>query len=112
MDRKLKFNESHEWIKDNGNGTITIGISDHAQQLLGDVVFVDLPKVGRKVKIGEGFSLVESAKVVSNIYAPVNGEIVEVNKILERKPELINEEPFNGGWIVKIKLTDNCNLDH
>ncbi|MDD1780380.1 glycine cleavage system protein GcvH [Enterovibrio sp. ZSDZ35] len=112
MDASMKFAQSHEWVKDNGDGTVTVGISDHAQSLLGDVVFVDLPEVGSEVEVGEGFSLVESVKAASDIYGPVNGEVVEVNEDLEDSPELVNEEPFEGGWIAKIKLAEDSNLDH
>ncbi|PMN70316.1 glycine cleavage system protein GcvH [Enterovibrio norvegicus] len=112
MDATLKFAESHEWVKDNGDGTVTVGISEHAQTLLGDVVFVDLPDVGSEVEVGEGFSLVESVKAASDIYGPVNGEVVEVNEDLEDSPELVNEAPFEGGWIAKIKLAEDSNLDH
>jgi len=97
MDATLKFSESHEWVKDNGDGTVTMGITDHAQGLLGDVVFVDLPEVGDSTEKGEGFSLVES---------------VAINDDLEDSPELVNDEPFEGGWIAKIKLADDTNLDH
>ncbi|MEL6114047.1 MULTISPECIES: glycine cleavage system protein GcvH [Photobacterium] len=102
----LKFTESHEWVRDNGDGTITMGITDHAQGLLGDVVFVDLPEVGDSTEAGESFSLVESVKAASDIYAPVTGEIVEINEELSDSPELINEAPFEGGWIAKIKIAD------
>ncbi|QUJ70242.1 glycine cleavage system protein GcvH (plasmid) [Photobacterium sp. GJ3] len=102
----LKFTESHEWVRDNGDGTITMGITDHAQGLLGDVVFVDLPEVGDSTEAGESFSLVESVKAASDIYAPVTGEIVAINEDLSDSPELINEEPFEGGWIAKIKIAD------
>ncbi|MDF2183441.1 glycine cleavage system protein GcvH [Grimontia hollisae] len=112
MDATLKFTESHEWVKDNGDGTVTVGISAHAQELLGDVVFVDLPEVGSDVEIGESFSLVESVKAASDIYGPVNGEVIEVNEALEDSPELVNEAPFEGGWIAKIKLVNDSNLDH
>jgi len=106
MEKTLKFAESHEWVRDNGDGTITMGISEHAQGLLGDVVFVDLPEVGDATEAGETFSLVESVKAASDIYAPVTGEIVEINEDLEDSPELINDEPYEGGWIAKIKITD------
>lgn len=106
MENTLKFAESHEWVRDNGDGTITMGISNHAQGLLGDVVFVDLPEVGDSVEAGETFSLVESVKAASDIYAPVTGEIVEINEELEDSPELVNEEPYKGGWIAKIKISD------
>ncbi|EGU41946.1 glycine cleavage system protein H [Vibrio ichthyoenteri ATCC 700023] len=106
MDKTLKFTDSHEWVRDNGDGTVTIGISEHAQEMLGDVVFVDLPEIEAQIDAGENFSLVESVKAASDIYAPVTGEIIEVNEELEDSPELINEEPYEGGWIVKVKLSD------
>ncbi|OEE78527.1 glycine cleavage system protein GcvH [Vibrio genomosp. F6] len=112
MDNTLKFAESHEWVKDNGDGTVTIGISEHAQEMLGDVVFVDLPEEGDEVEAGESFSLVESVKAASDIYAPVTGEIVAINEELEDSPELINEESYEGGWIVKVKLADASELDN
>lgn len=112
MDNTLKFAESHEWVKDNGDGTVTIGISQHAQQMLGDVVFVDLPEVESEIDAGESFSLVESVKAASDIYAPITGEIVEVNEELEDSTELINEEPYEGGWIVKVKMSDASELDN
>ncbi|OOE98966.1 glycine cleavage system protein H [Salinivibrio sp. MA351] len=112
MDATLKYSESHEWVKDNGDGTVTMGITDHAQGLLGDVVFVDLPELGDSTEKGESFSLVESVKAASDIYAPVDGEVVAINDDLEDSPELVNDEPFEGGWIAKIKLADDTNLDH
>jgi glycine cleavage system H protein len=112
MDNTLKFAESHEWVRDNGDGTVTIGISEHAQEMLGDVVFVDLPEVESEIEAGESFSLVESVKAASDIYAPISGEIVEVNEELEDSPELINEESYEGGWIVKVKMSDASELDN
>lgn len=106
-----RFAPSHEWVLDNGDGTVTMGVSDHAQELLGDVVFVELPEVGREVEAGEEFSLVESVKAASDIYSPVSGEIVAINEALEDEPETVNSEPFDGGWIVKIKLADAAELD-
>lgn len=107
----LKYTASHEWILDNGDGTVTIGITDHAQELLGDVVFVEVPEVGRAVNKGEEFSLVESVKAASDIYSPVTGEVVAVNEALEDAPETINESAFEDGWIAKIKLSDASELD-
>ncbi|USD68060.1 glycine cleavage system protein GcvH [Vibrio sp. SCSIO 43136] len=112
MDKTLKFADSHEWVRDNGDGTVTIGISEHAQEMLGDVVFVDLPDVGDEIEAGDSFSLVESVKAASDIYAPVTGEILEINEELEDSPELINEESYEGGWIVKVKLADAGELDN
>ena len=111
MDKTLKFTDSHEWVRDNEDGTVTIGISAHAQEMLGDVVFVDLPDVEDEVESGESFSLVESVKAASDIYSPVTGIIVEINEELEDSPELINEEPYDGGWIVKVKLSDPSELN-
>lgn len=106
----LKYAASHEWVLDNGDGTVTVGISDHAQELLGDVVFVELPEIGREVSKGEEFSLVESVKAASDIYAPVSGEVVAVNEALEDAPETVNESAFADGWIAKIKLSDESEL--
>ncbi|XDF79000.1 glycine cleavage system protein GcvH [Aliivibrio fischeri] len=111
MEKDLKFTTSHEWVRDNGDGTVTVGISDHAQRLLGDVVFVDLPEVDDEVTAGEGFSLVESVKAASDIYSPVTGVIVEINEELEDSPELVNEEPYESGWIARIKLSDSSELE-
>ncbi|MDI3325472.1 glycine cleavage system protein GcvH [Pontibacterium granulatum] len=108
----LKYAASHEWVLDNGDGTVTVGISDHAQELLGDVVFVELPEVGREVEQGEEFSLVESVKAASDIYSPVSGEVVAVNEDLEDAPETVNDEAFEGGWIAKIKLAEGADLSH
>ena len=112
MDNTLKFADSHEWVKDNGDGTVTIGISEHAQEMLGDVVFVDLPDTGDEIEAGESFSLVESVKAASDICAPISGEIVEINEELEDSPELINEESYEGGWIVKVKMSDASELNN
>jgi len=106
-----KYAESHEWARDNGDGTVTIGITDHAQELLGDVVFVELPEVGAAIEAGTEFSLVESVKAASDIYAPVSGEVIEVNEALEDAPELVNEDSFEGAWIAKVKLSDASELD-
>lgn len=105
MDKTLKFTESHEWVRDNGDGTVTIGISEHAQEMLGDVVFVELPEIDAEIDAGDSFSLVESVKAASDIYAPVT-VVIEVNEDLQNSPELINEEPYDGGWIVKVKMSD------
>ncbi|WP_372880228.1 glycine cleavage system protein GcvH [Psychromonas sp.] len=112
MENTLKFADTHEWVLDNGDGTVTVGISNQAQQLLGDVVFVDLPEVGDETEAGETFSLVESVKAASDLYAPVTGEIIEINEELENSPELINESPYSAGWIVKIQVADMGELDN
>lgn len=105
VETDYKYASSHEWVKNNNDGTVTVGISHHAQDLLGDVVFVELPEEGDEITAGEHFSLVESVKAASDIYAPVSGEIIEINEALEDAPELINESAFVEGWIAKVKLS-------
>ena len=101
----LKYTKSHEWVRVAGN-TATIGITDHAQQELTDIVFVELPDVGRQVKAGEACAVVESVKTASDIYAPVSGEIMETNKSVVDEPALTNSEPYDQGWFFKIKLSN------
>jgi glycine cleavage system H protein len=106
----LKYTKSHEWVRVSGD-TATVGISDHAQQELTDVVFVELPEVGRKLKAGDACAVVESVKTASDIYSPVSGEIVEVNKPVTDDPALVNAEPYAGGWFFKIKLSNPAELN-
>ena len=106
-----KYTKEHEWAKSDGASTVTVGITDHAQELLTDVVYVELPAVGRKVKKMQPFAVVESVKSVSDIFAPVSGEVMEVNQALEATPELINRDAFGEGWIAKIKMDDPSELD-
>jgi len=101
----LKYAKSHEWVRVSGDFA-TVGITDHAQHELTDVVFVELPDVGRKVKAGEACAVVESVKTASDIYSPVGGEIIEINKAAANDPALVNREPFAGGWFFKIKLAN------
>lgn len=105
----LKYTDQHEWLKLDGD-VATIGITDYAQAALGDLVFVELPAKGRKVKAGESFVVVESVKAASEVYAPISGEVVEVNEALTKTPELINSGPYEGGWICKIKASDQGEL--
>jgi glycine cleavage system H protein len=105
----LKYAKSHEWVRVSGD-TATVGISDHAQHELTDVVFVELPDVGRKVKAGEACAVVESVKTASDVYSPVSGEILEVNKAAADDPALVNREPFANGWFYKIKLANPVEL--
>ncbi|MFW6345761.1 MAG: glycine cleavage system protein GcvH [Halomonas sp.] len=107
----LRYAESHEWVLDNGDGTVTVGISDHAQEALGDVVFVELPEVGRTLEQKEEFGVVESVKAASDLYAPVAGEVIAVNEALEDAPETLNESPYEDGWIMKIRVEDTTQLD-
>jgi glycine cleavage system H protein len=104
------YSKDHEWVKDNGDGTAVVGITDYAQEMLTDIVFVELPPVGKKVAQGEPMAVVESVKSVSDVYAPVSGEITDVNKTLEETPELINQNAFGEGWIAKLKLENAAEL--
>jgi glycine cleavage system H protein len=106
----LKYAKSHEWVRVSA-GVGTVGITDHAQHELTDVVFVELPEKGRNVKAGEACAVVESVKTASDIYAPVSGEIIEVNKAAADNPALVNTEPYAGGWFYKIKLANPAELD-
>jgi len=106
----LKYAKSHEWVRVSGD-TATIGISDHAQAELTDIVFVELPATGRQVKAGEACAVVESVKTASDIYSPVSGEITEVNKAAVDNPSLVNSEPTAGGWFFKIKLSHPAELN-
>ncbi|MEO5623116.1 MAG: glycine cleavage system protein GcvH [Dokdonella sp.] len=99
----LKFMKSHEWARVEDSGDVTVGISDHAQGLLGDLVYVELPSIGDTVKAGNAVAVVESVKAASDVYAPVSGEIIAVNEALPDKPETINEDAFGDGWIFVIK---------
>ncbi|MFC4408616.1 glycine cleavage system protein GcvH [Haloarchaeobius iranensis] len=105
-----KYNESHEWALRDG-GTVRVGISDFAQDELGDVVFVELPDVGEAVTQGEAFGVIESIKAVSDLYAPVSGEVTAVNEALFDAPEQVNEDPFGDGWMLEIELSDEAELD-
>lgn len=107
----LKYTREHEWIKDNGDGTATIGITDFAQGELGDIVFVELDPEGTEISKDDTFGTVEAVKTVSDLYAPVDGEIVEVNETLEDEPELVNDDPYGDGWMVKVKLDDESQLE-
>lgn len=106
----LKYASSHEWVRSEGNGVYTVGITEHAQELLGDMVFVDLPEVGRQVAAGEDCAVAESVKAASDIYSPINGEIVAVNGELEGSPELVNSEPYGTGFLFQIKASDESEL--
>jgi|ERR1035437_3318060 glycine cleavage system H protein len=106
----LKYAKSHEWIRV-GSDTGTVGITDHAQHELTDIVFVELPAIGRKVKVGEACAVVESVKTASDIYSPVSGEIIEVNPAVVDNPALVNTDPHAGGWFYKIKLGNASELN-
>lgn len=99
----LHYTRTHEWLKSEADGTLTVGITDHAQDALGDLVYVETPEVGRQVKAGEACAVVESVKAASDIYSPIDGEIVAANDALGSQPELLNADPYGQGWIMKIR---------
>jgi glycine cleavage system H protein len=107
----LKYTKDHEWILVDGEFG-TVGITEYAQGELGDVVFLDIPTVGKAVKVGDSFGTIEAVKAVSELYAPVSGTVMELNPNLESQPELVNKEPYDGGWMVKIKMTNKSDLNN
>ena len=102
----LKFLSSHEWVRVEPDGSVTIGISDHAQDLLGDIVFVELPDIGQSIDAETDAAIVESVKAASDVYSPISGEVTEVNSILEDQPEIINSSPYEDGWFFKMMPSD------
>jgi glycine cleavage system H protein len=107
---EIRYTEDHEWVRVEGD-TATVGISNHAQEQLGDVVFVDLPEIGRQVGRGDAMAVVESVKAASDVYAPVSGEVVEVNAALNDDPSLVNSGAESGGWFCRLRLGDRAELD-
>ncbi|PKD44801.1 glycine cleavage system protein GcvH [Rhodohalobacter barkolensis] len=107
----LKYTKEHEWVRDNGDGTVTIGITDFAQGELGDIVFVELEPEGSEFDQDEVLGTVEAVKTVSELFSPVSGEVTEINEALEDDPELVNSDPYGDGWMVKLKLSDASELD-
>jgi glycine cleavage system H protein len=108
----LRYSKEHEWARTEQDGRVRVGITDFAQDALGDVVYVDLPEPGTQVSSGQAFGEVESTKSVSDVYAPVSGTIVERNGALEEKPELVNQQPYGDGWLVAIEAADPAELEH
>lgn len=107
----LKYTDNHEWARLDEDGTVTVGITEYAQDALGDVVYVELPEVGREVEAGEAFAEVESTKSVNDVYSPIAGVVAASNQALEDAPELVNTEPFTGGWFARISPAEGTNLD-
>lgn len=107
----LRYAKSHEWLKVAADGTATVGITDYAQNSLGDITFVQVPKVGTVLRAGETFGVVESVKAASDVYAPVAGTVVEVNKALDTNPEKVNQSPYGEGWMLKLKLANPAEAD-
>lgn len=103
---ELKYAETHEWVSLEDDGTVVVGITDHAQDALGDIVYVELPEVGASADSGGEVAVVESVKAASDIYSPVSGEIVEINSALEDQPETVNQSPYGDGWLFRVKLAD------
>jgi glycine cleavage system H protein len=108
---ELLYRESHEWVRDEGNGVVVVGISDHAQAALGDMVYVELPEPGMSYEQGEPCAVVESVKAASDAYAPVSGEIIENNSALEDSPELVNNDPYGDGWLFMMQMSKPEELD-
>lgn len=107
----LRYTESHEWVRRNSDGTVDIGITDHAQQLLGDLVYVELPEAGRRLQAREACAVVESVKAASDVYAPIAGEVVAANEDLADTPERVNESPYGDGWLYRMRPNDGADVD-
>lgn len=107
----LKYIKSHEWVETLADGTVKVGITDHAQYLLGDMVYVDLPQIGRALKSGQECAVVESVKAASDVYSPITGEVVAVNEALAASPELVNKDSYGEGWIMRLKPANPAELD-
>jgi len=108
---ELKYSKEHEWVRIDDDGNAIVGITDHAQELLGDMVYVELPEVGTNVAVEDETGVVESVKAASDVYAPVSGEIIEVNEDLVDEPESINSEPYEGGWLYKVELANESDVE-
>lgn len=109
--KELKYTKSHEWVKIESDGTLTVGITDHAQELMGDMVYVELPEVGRKLDVGKECAVVESVKAASDVYAPVAGEVSAVNSAVADTPETVNKDPYGAGWMFKLKPASTADAD-
>jgi glycine cleavage system H protein len=107
---ELKYTKDHEWVRDNGDGTVTIGITDHAQDALGDLVFVEVPETGKQLSAEDACAVVESVKAASDVYSPLGGKVTEVNEALGDAPESINDDPYGDGWIFKLALDSRDEL--
>ncbi|MFT4938898.1 MAG: glycine cleavage system H protein [Paraglaciecola sp.] len=108
---ELRYASTHEWVRPEGDGTFTIGISEHAQELLGDMVFIELPDVGAEVSAGDDIAVAESVKAASDVYAPISGEVISINEDLENTPELVNSDPYGDGWLFRIKAEDPAEIE-
>jgi glycine cleavage system H protein len=108
---ELKYTKSHEWLRAEDDGSVTLGVTDHAQEALGDLVYVELPEAGSQVKAGEGCAVVESVKAASDVYSPFSGEVIAVNEALADMPEKANQDPYGEGWLMRINPADPNALD-
>ncbi|SRR5690554_218340 len=108
----LKYLDTHEWVRVEADGTVTVGITDFAQEQLGDVVFIELPEVGMEVEVGQEVAVVESVKAASDIYAPLTGKVIAINEVLIDTPELINEDPYDKAWFFKLEITNTAEIDN
>lgn len=108
---ELRYNKSHEWVRDDGDGLFTVGITDHAQRALGDLVYVEAAETGNQVSADDACCVVESVKAASDVYSPLDGEIVEVNEALNESPELVNNDPYGDGWLFRIRPSNPGDLD-
>ncbi|MDV2080222.1 glycine cleavage system protein GcvH [Marinobacter xestospongiae] len=111
MPANVKYIETHQWVRDEGDGTATVGITDFAQEQLGDVVYIGLPEVGATVNGGEEAGVAESVKSASDVFSPVTGEVLAINESLEDEPEKVNEDPYGDGWLFRVRLADTGELD-
>ncbi|MDO4898426.1 MAG: glycine cleavage system protein GcvH [Rothia sp. (in: high G+C Gram-positive bacteria)] len=110
---ELKYTKEHEWVSElTADGTVRVGVTDHAQDALGDVVYVDLPEVGETLEADATFGEIESTKSVSDLFAPINGEVVAVNEELEGSPEIVNSDPYGAGWLIEVRPTDAADLEN
>jgi glycine cleavage system H protein len=107
----LKYTKSHEWVRVESDGTLTVGITDHAQELMGDMVYVELPEAGRKVEANKECAVVESVKAASDVYAPVTGEVTAANSAIADSPETVNKEPYGAGWMFKMKAANKAEVE-
>lgn len=108
---ELRYTNSHEWVRPEGDGVFTVGITEHAQELLGDMVFVELPEVGSAVSAGDDVAVAESVKAASDVYTPISGQVVAVNEELEDAPEQVNSDPYGDGWLFKVKADDPAEFE-
>ena len=109
--QSLKYTKEHEWVREDG-GTVTVGITDHAQGELGDIIFVEFPEIGQKIERDEPFGTIEAVKTVADLFAPISGTVIEINETLDDSPESVNQDPYGDGWMVKVSVSEAGELDN